>query len=306
MITAFSSFLNIGALATIGPAGATPVVTVENLLGQSTRITWSASKTAGATPDNATVSFYNLNLKNLAIMKGLVPLIGIPGPTPLGATISFGWQGIMGLCAIGDITKIIAEERSGTNIITTIEFAEGAIGAQNAKPLPIQGTEQLYLAAFQSAATALGWILSPQFLAALKNNPVITSVQTLNAVFGGNPLEDFETLIAGLGPGFNYTIQNKMVYLLNIGQMVDQSPPIVLTFGTGLIRWSEIEKKGVQIEALGHPDVRPGQQIVAKDEFNVPIGLGPLRVESVNWSGDTLTGCYMTIIARVADPIVGA
>lgn len=303
MTSIFNQFLNIGALATLGPAGA-PAVTVENLFGGSTRIVWSVSKTAGPQPDNGTVSFYNLNIKNITAIKGLIPLIGIPGPAPLGATLSFGWQGIMGLCAMGDVTNIIAEERSGQNVITTIEFAEGAIGAQNARPLPIQGTEQLYLAAFQSAATALGWILSPQFLEALKSNPVITSAQTLNAVFGGNPLEDFETLIAGLGPGFNYSVQRGMVYLLNVGQLMDKSPPIVLTFQTGLIRWTEVEKKGVRFEALGHPDIRPGQQIVAKDEFNVPIGLGPLRIESVDWAGDTNQGCYMSILARVADPVI--
>lgn len=298
MLTIIPQYLNVSAAFTLGPNNAltgitAPLVNVINLNNDGLRIVWNVTMTNTSTPNSGVVEIYNLSRANIAALENIMPLVGLG---LFGATIRFGWGGVIGTCLNGAAFKVTAKEETMTDIITRIEFGE------NIKPPTtsiIQISNGQVPDIFRQVALEVGYPLSLQFTQALSTIPLVLSNQVFAAVFvGGKPEETMNILVAGLGPGYSWDVIDGKIYLLNGGAFMDTTPPHVLRADTGLLNYSLIDDGGVQTESLGHPDIRPGQQIIVQDSLQKPIGGGPLRVESVSWSGDTRTGCKMSIISR--------
>jgi len=298
----FTRYLNIAAEAMITSTtvSGNEVLKISNKDGKGLRMQWDIQRSNTSSTDSGTVTIYNIGKDAVSALN--IAARWVKNIT-YKMTFSFGWDGKVGQCITCPITEIQPEIVTENDVLTQFIFAEKS--NQNEIPSEIlSASAVLYLSAFRVIADKLNVKLSKQFIDAVNAHPIATSAQTLSAVFGNDPIQDMNAMISGMGPNYTWTIQSGFIFLLNNGLFQDNTPPQIIRPSSGLLTFTPQEGGGVQAQCLANPGILPGQQIIFQDKNNKVLGGGPLRVESVRWSGDTDSVSVMDIIARDINVIV--
>jgi hypothetical protein len=305
MATGITRYLNVAARLEVFA----PPLTVANLTGEGLTMEWEIQRTNTRAADTGTLRVYNLartHRRALQQAQVLLPAFAYQ------LSFSLGWDGLAFEALRGPLTQLRAEERaSNTDIITTFEWSDGLLSLRDASAAttPVTIANGLWLNIFEAIAATFPGVtgLAPSFETALAASPTLAVLPNFSAVLNNDPVNDMNDLVSSLGPGYDWGIQDSKIVLYNAGLVADTSPPFVLAANTGLISATIQGDGSVLVHALANAGVRPGQQVqvLAVDVLpgaDLPvsefIGGGPLRIESVSWSGSTVGESTMSLVTR--------
>lgn len=278
--------LNVAHVLTLGTVP--PVFLVGNeLVGEGLRVDWTIEKAAGPAPDTATIRIYNLGLVQRKAVEAASLLYG-----KFLVSLSIGWGAMAEIVFTGVAYKVIATEKTGTDIITTIEAADG----YELRDTPPVGGALVGAAAgaiLQQLLAAMQVPPSPPALLAVEAAAAQLPIPAWNVTGEGTVREQLDALIDTLGLSWGIADGFFVVYQNGLR---NDLPPSILNPFSGLLDARVVDDGGVEFEALAQARTVPGMQIVIN--MLEPIGGGPLRVERVVFNGSSFGPSFMSGTAR--------
>lgn len=268
------------------------------------RISFSVEKTNEKQPNPAVIKIWNLSRQSRAIIEQRKAAIILEAGYGEWRSDTLGnerFSGDLKKLFTGDIAQVVTE-RSGADIITTIEAGDG---------------EQAYNFARMDASykpgTQVGQVM----------DGILSSFGlTRGSVLGLNQNDQFQNGLSLSGPtrdhmsaiaqrqGLEWSIQDNQLQILPPTEGTEQEA-VLLNQATGLIgspyktvivNQDLLQKKdgknaasGVQVRSLLNPELRPGRYV--KVESHLVNGV--FRVRSVTHAGDTHAGEYYSNVEAV-------
>lgn len=268
-----------------------PGVDIDGANGNGLRIEWSVEKTRGSSPNQGTITVYNINPALRQMLSAAMAL-----PVPLLATLLVGWDRIPELLFAGEVWRLVPARHTGTDVLTVIEAADGAAALRDTPPA---GGAVFGMAMSVAVGQILGQLRltpSPTALAVISAAaaavPAAASMRFVNDRGSRALLDEFMASI-----GLTWGIEGGEFVVYASGLRNDLLPSI-LSPTSGLLRWEELDDGGIEFEGLAQARVVPGLQVQILDAFGVPQGGGPLRVERVTFTGTSEGPSTMTGTAR--------
>jgi hypothetical protein len=288
--------LNVAAVLAI--ATVPPTVVVSNELTQGLHFTWEVEKSNSPQSDQARIAITNLGAIGRKALMAAAAL-----PFPIQVQLSVGWGVMPELLFMGEAWTIRPEIKHGTEIVTELEVGDGVGPTRDTPPGGGAMVGQLVSAAVLIAVAQMRLVPSPGAVLAVQEAAAALPPIAFLSVGDKAPRETLDDLMATLGLGWG--VENNTTFVAYRAGLRNDLPPSVLTPLSGLLRADVLDDGGVQFEALAQARVVPGLQVsilVPGPGGNVttmiPIGGGPLRVESVRFSGSTEGPSLMSGIAR--------
>ncbi len=268
--------------------GTTPPVVLDNFSGDGLRVEWTVTKTRTSAPDKATITVFNFAV---ALRKAISAFVALP--IPLLIQLFIGWQ-VPEQLFTGQAWKIVAEKRTPTDVLTILECGDGV---KPLKDTPPAGGATFGIGIQLATSRILGTMgLRPSLptLGVIASRAAAIPLQSFQFVATGEPTEDLDQLMASIGLAWG--IQGGEFVVFDGG--LKPGVPTILSPLTGLLEWTEVDDGGIEFMALAQPRVDGGSQIVITDPFGVTLGGGPLRVETVEFSGASEGPSTMRGVAR--------
>lgn len=270
----------------VGKRGETGLL-IENL-----RIVFKIEKTLEKNPNNALIEIYNLNPASHAVIEQKKNSI----------RLSAGYGDSAKDIFIGDVATVTTK-RSGSDIITSIEAADGLLAYQS-KELDVA------FAPGAKAGTILDQLVGAFGLSKGEVQGLDANDQYLNGVALSGKVRDHMDILLGKQPDLAWSIQDNQLQILPKGKGSTR-PAILLTPETGLIGspfkrtvitqdlakrkdGKEVEN-GVTVKALLNADLVPGRLIRVEAQFVK----GTFKIEKVSHGGDTHAVSYYSDIEAV-------
>lgn len=283
--------LNVASMLTI--ATVPPTVLISHEQSQGLRVEWDVQKAVGSSPDTATITIYNLGLAGRKALEVASAL-----PIPLTVQLSVGWGLVPELLFTGQAWEVKPEKKTGTNILSIIEAGDGAFIAD----VPPSGGAWVGRTAAVAVAfhlQAMGLIPSPAAIAAIAEAGAKLPISAWDDVDDGSPRDKLDDLMATLGLDWGVADGFFVVYR---GGLRNDLVPSILMPASGLLSAELLDDGGVEFHALAQARVVPGLQVqiltAGPGGSMLPLGGGPLRVESVTFSGTSEGPSLMTGVAR--------
>jgi len=288
----YRNYLNVGARVTIGTGSLVVTVTDQ---GDGCRIVWDVAKSATPNADTASVKIYNLSQSHRLTLQQLAALKGFGWK----AQLEIGYDNVLSHLIEGKVWKIRPEVyESPVDIVSEIEFGDGLQEMRDADPNSISINDGFWIASVRAIARQMGLMVSPQFTAALTSAPNAIATPIFSVCLDNNPRDNLDSIVASLGPGYSWAVQNGYIVMLIKGYLNDLTPPQILSPSTGLLTFVVRDDGGIDATALAHPSVVPGGGVIFQNIFGVPQAAGLCRVETVTFSGDSYSDSTMSILAR--------
>lgn len=282
---------------------------------------WSIVKTMNAEPDTATINIYNMDpVSRELIVAKFSEALALSTPSPIATAIAgvggvevdpfvpqidaltlfLGWQGRSELLFTGGFIGIRPEIYATVDTITQIVASDAGL---NMRELPPPGGDVAAVAAstvFANHAGILGLKVAPAALAKVLERAAEVPLPTWQFSDITDSRIVLNDLMASLG--LKWGVANGAVVIYD-GGIRDDLLPVQLGTGSGLLSWTRTDNGAYTVQALARPDVLPGGRLILTDNLGLVIGLGPLRVSSVTFTGTNDGPSLMTIDARKLDLI---
>jgi hypothetical protein len=298
----FPSFLNVSAALVVPQV---PLLTpfLSNLDGAGLKLEWDITKTRGSDPDQGTVKIYNLSTAYRGLLASTWSLLDALG-TPLLASLSIGWDRIVGQVALSQVWKVTAEERVGEDVVTTLFLGDGGVAIRDAVSTGSYSGITPDVLISLLVTQDLGLIADPASLALVKTRMLATPGSIRGTYAFDQPTEDCLTDICDT-LGLEWKVVDGIWIVTTLGNAATASPvSYILSAQTGLLGWSR-QDSGIIAESLANPNVAPGSAITILDSFNVPVGSAQHRVETVGFTGVTDGDSLMNLTARASTLLGG-
>jgi len=269
---------------------------IVNTDGLGIRMSWNVHRTRSTNADQATITLTNLSYATRRAMHESWKYFS----QVFGYTIelSIGWGGLMERVFVGDAWKMIPEERTGEDVITTFETGDGNKQIRDATVGQNFANVSIDVILKYLVTTVLKVPLDPASEALILARAALLPIMLWNNyVLQGDPQDRLDELIETLG--LEWKIYNGVFIAMEKGNAATASPiAFPLNVKTGLLDWWEENDGNIGVLALANPNVKPGHRISVIDSFGVPVGSPAHRVESITFTGSTDGDSVMEISAR--------
>lgn len=333
MPLAFKAFSQVAASAILGTAF--PFL-VANLDGEGLTMTWDILRPRRG-PETGVVTIYNLSAARrqaihaawkAASAKRVPPgvvetragsyLLQAQGDVsvarllakradpvlPYGYKLQFsiGWERVPTLVYRGDVIKMRPSKRQGQDVLTIMELGtqsveDAAVGASFSEVRHVLIIEFLVKA---PPPNGFGLQIEPASLAKIKERDAQLGIAKYDSWARAGSTSTIVTDLLLL-LDLEWKIHNGRFIVTEKGNAATASlDAFVLSPQTGLLEWAEVDDGGVELMALGVPDLQSGHQISALDTHGKPIGATRHRVESVRFTGTTEGRSLMAVEGRKA------
>lgn len=277
-------------------------IEVQNLDGQGLRMEWEVTRDNTQTPDEGVIRIFNL----APVVSGTIYEMWEARAALLAfkSEIEIGWDGTPQQLMIGDTWDITPQERTTTDVITTLKFGDGAqalrdqVVGQTFNGANITWLVQRLVTFPPRKADAglggLGLLYPAESKTLVEAAAAVTPTKVLRRlVKGRNTRATVSSLMEIIG--LEWRIHNGAFVAMR-GGVINRPGPI-LRPSTGLLGYSKRNDGGILVEALANPDVEPGIQIQVQDDLEKPFGALVYRVEKVRFRGTTAGESLMSIEA---------
>lgn len=280
-------------IATSLVVGTTPPFLLETIRAEGLRIEWQIDKVAGPTPDTGTIRIFNLHpaqRKAIATAKRV-------SNVPLFAVLQIGWNKRVEILFEGYAHRTAPEIRRDVDIVTELELGAGKdTGLRDTPPGGGVDVGKAIEIVIVERAVRAGLSVSEATRALINSRAAAVPLTSFSSVVDATEVdEQLDLMLAALG--LNWGRDGDFLVVYDNGLRNDLAPT-VLTPNAGLLAWNELDDGGVEFEALAQPRVVPGIQLQVVNEFGVLVGGGPLRCESVSFTGTSDTSSLMRGVAR--------
>jgi hypothetical protein len=298
----FTRFLNVSAAVEIGTV---PKVFVNALKDDGLFVEWKIKKTNKSEADTMELSIYNLPpdvRKSIQAYASKPP--GIP-TLDYQVRLSIGWDGQVMQVFKGRVKHVEAERSAKAgdrkDAITFLRVLDGVEKSDIPKG---DGTNSL---------AAAGAIIA-KHVGILKIGPLTSKqIGVIAKAAKKLPLDFFRVAAGGTDPkktldavfetlNLSWSIQNGKIVIYDRG-INSEALHVVLNPQSGLLTYEVKDDGNIKIKALANPAVLPGGPVTVYDKDNQVVTGAPLRVEKVEFEGDTESKSLMTILGR--KPTVG-
>jgi hypothetical protein len=275
--------------------GSVPPVVVQSK-GDGLRFEWEVRKTRGSVPDQATISIYNLWSVHHGTLK-ISAALGNKGTPRATVQLGLGWREHLGAQTVfsGRLLRVKRRQQN-VDVITELECGDG----NELDEVPPQGGSEVAIPVQLAVASALqkfGLKASPAAFGMIAAAAARTPLQAFNMEYEGGPREILDGLMATIGLSWGIAAGLFVVY---VGGLRNDVKPGALAPKSGLISATGLDDGSFEFEALAQPRFVPGMQITLHDELFVPLS-GPLRVESIEFSGSSEGPSLMRGVARAVE-----
>ncbi len=277
------------------------VITVDNTIGPPGQpgpghglfCQWDIRKAWGNSPDTGTVTVANLDIP---FRKALAVRMAVPGP-PLQVQLLVGWGGFPEQLIVADVLRAQPEVKDRTDVFTHFELGDGAVALRDTPPAG--GTEVglgISAIVLKLVTIDLGYVASPSAIAVVAKEAAKVPIPLLNGQVYDAPAEQqLNELLESIGLTWGHSNGFWVVYRLGVRQDI---LPAILTPNHGLLNWVEQDDGAIMFNALGQSRLEPGAQITIKDEKDIILGGGPLRIENIQFTGSNETTYTMSGVAK--------
>ena len=267
--------LKVGAWALETRKKGVPVLE-DGLCETTLDVEFDITKTSAKEPNAATITIYNLNEVNRAI---LAKCGDKKSPTVLPLSVEAGYVGSRDLIFLGDI-DMAPSSRSGVDWVTKIEASDGGNSYRSKRFQKSYGRNTSIVQILKDLVTAYG-IGPGNLFDAIIANPRGLRVYYNGIVVSGRISEQLDRFLCSAG--FTWSIQNRQLQVLHPGKP-NHETAVLLNQGSGLIGTPEIGEKGVvSATALLQGSIRPGRRVVIKTS----TADGIFVVDQANYKGAT-------------------
>lgn len=275
---------------------------VVNLDGNGLKIEWDIERTRSSTPDQGTVTIYNLSPSSRKILHEAWKLS--TAVASYLVDLSIGWGGLVERVFVGDVWKIVPEVRVGEDVLTVLELGDGGPklrDAANPKQANMNNAQitfiLLVLVEADPSLGGLGLPIDPISRGVIEARARLSPFLGFDNYAGqGNTADQLDELMDMLD--LEWKIHQGVFIVMAAGNAATASvDAIPLVAASGMLSWSQEDNGGITATALANANVKPGTQIQVQDSFG-PVGLVPYRVERVSFTGATDGESIMQITAR--------
>lgn len=267
-----------------------PPVFLTTVTGQSLHVEWSVRKSRTASPDQATITIFNLSPEMRLALQASKKI-----PGPVFVVLSIGWNGIPEMVFSGEVWKLVAERREHNgDILSTIEAGDGALSAQTTPPAGGAFLSVPLQMAVAKIVGQLGWKPSPAAVAEIAAKAATLSIQTIQISGDRDLRTQLSELLATLRLSWGVAGGRFVVYSSGIRR---DAAPVVLNPMTGLLEWEAVDDGGARFVALAQPRLEPGCPVTIQDPYKQIVS-GPMRVEEIGFDGTSDGPSTMTGLAR--------
>lgn len=227
------------------------------------RVTFSVERSTGGKPNKAKVELTNPDKVSMRIIQA----------TGAKLILHAGYGPFPSLIFDGDISpRGVVVEKTGPDRVVSIEAGDGEFAWATARfdYHFVGGSNQAILARLLSVT---GWGLAP-------GDPLPPVVYSNGVSFFGPARKAIKTLAEDAGVEFS--IQDGNVLFLLPGSTTKDGV-VVLSPETGLIGSPKVSKKGLNVESLLNPGIRPGRLLSVVSE----TATGFYRARKVTHAGDS-------------------
>lgn len=283
---------------------------IDNSLADSLRVDWQVSKRLGPAPDDCRVRIYNLDpLLRTALKTARHPDQGWPRPSLSLLQLSVGWGGVPEPLFTAPLVDFVAERQEGADVVSEMVAGPGGwmravpSGMSEAGGQPVAVAAKLAIA--DAAGLRLGLLVGPAVFAKIEERAAATPLAAWARTDTRDPLDTIDTIMATIG--LNWGIDGNQLVVYERGLRADLPLKVDLDPDSGLISWTAV-RDGLEFEGLAQPRVVPGAQLelFRPGQFGLPVSIaGPLRCESVEFSGSNYGSSTMRGLARQLLPTAG-
>jgi hypothetical protein len=261
-------------------------------------VSWDILKQWGSTPDTATISIHNLEFVSREVLAVSMSL-----PTPVPAAFNLGWAGGLELVFSGQVWRLQPKRVERTDVITVIELGDGVEQLGTTPPAGGASFGLGIKSLVQKLLISMGIPQSAAANARIAAAAAALPIQAFQDIEADDVEDKLDVLLETLG--LNWGIADGQFVVFKDG-VRDDVLPALLAPNSGLLTWHELDDGGAELVALAQPRFVPGMQITVYDELNNLVGGGPLRVESVRFSGNSEGSSLMNVTARKLSLTTGA
>lgn len=285
--------LNVASMLTVGLTP--PIVLISHEKAQGLRVEWDVEKSVTPEPDRATIRIYNLARVSRLALEAAVGL-----PAPIVVQLSVGWGLVPELMFTGQAWRIQPEVKRGMGVVTEIEAGDG-VEVRDTPPSGGAWVGQTAAVAVALLVTAMGLVPSASALETINTRAAELPIQAWPRTGDKEPRDDLDELMATLGLAWG--VKDGFFVVYRAGLRNDLAPSLLNPL-SGLLNAHTIDDGGVEFEALTQARFVPGLQVAIQVPGPTGTGLpfvplgGPLRVESVRFSGSSEGPSIMRGVAR--------
>ena len=290
MPVAFVQFFQVSTLLVLPP------VTLANLDGTGLKVEWSIERTRSSSPDQGTITIYNLSM---ATRKAVHELWKASEPL-LGYTVQFsiGWEGLAELVFVGNCWRMVPEQRVGEDVLTILEVGDGNKQVRDATVGQSFAKGAINTMITYLVTSVLKMPFDPASKALILDKAAELPIQNWNNyVLNGDPQDRLDELIDTLNLEWK-PFQGRFIVTEKGNFATAATAAPLLSAATGLMEWSQEDDGGVYLTALANPNVKPGTQVQVRDSFGMSIGAPAHRVAKVSFHGASDGESVMEIVGR--------
>lgn len=242
-----------------------------------TRINFEVNQDNTGNANKAKINVYNLNSESRTFLeqKNLVVFLKAGYKNSSLSTLFFGDV---------DEKNGIKVERSGPDIITTIEAGDAEKTLRNARISLGLAPGATNLQIIAAAAKALNVSLSYQ-----------TNIRKIVFQNGYSNIISAKDVLDQLGrqANFEWSIQNGELQILS-PEETDQQEAVFLSAQTGLIGFPVKTQDKVEFKSLLNPSIRPGRAVRLESKIFLEDAGANVKVTKASFKGDTHQGPWET------------
>jgi hypothetical protein len=289
--------------------GTAAPTTISNLDGTGLHISWDILRTRSSKTDYGVATIRNLSPAFRGLLYDTWKRFNAT-QTGFRVGVHIGWGGKINLVMMGDCWDMQPSERLGEDVLTVFRFGEGQRPVKQGKTdTPKQYTYEagnalgLWLTItdmFANLGLKIDPSMQPIFTAAVVRTPLsATGSWSLAGELVDNINDTLDTF------GLEWKVYNGQVIFMDRGitASAQGESAVLLQASTGLLTFKPMDDGGITCTALAQPSLRPGNQIVVRNENGQPVGAPGYRVETVQFTGATDTESIMMLTGRRSVPV---
>jgi len=278
---------------------------VENLDGQGLTMEWTITRDNTNKADEAEINIYNLSPSvSGKIFEAWQVFSAASGYL---VTFAVGWEGVPKLAIMGDVYSMSPDEKTATDVMTTLKIGDGHKALQDSKvgksfvkvkiDTVLDYLVQFPVESSDAGGGGLGLVYPPESRKLVVKAASELPVQTWgNIPAGANTRDAVNIVMSTLG--LEWRVHNGEFIVLRGG--TNQRPPFILSPSTGLLTYSRRDDSGANLTALANAEIEPGSQVIVQGDDGKPFGAGVFRVDKTVLSGSTKSASTMKIVASKA------
>ena len=266
--------------------------TISNLDANGLRFSWRIRRDNTPTADEGEISVWNISPSiRGAIYESWAALSGSSGYKVI---FSVGWDGVPERVIVGDVWDLVPDRRTPTDVETMFSVGDAnqalrdSTVTSNFANIEI-ATVLSYLIELPADSAdigggGLGLVFPPESRELIDQAASELSLKRLSVPPGSSTRAAVDLIMQTLR--LEWRVSNGRFVALRGG--IINRPGEVIRPGTGLINYERRSDSGISLRALANPKIEPGIQIQVEDDEGRPFAESLYRVESVEFSGQTL------------------